>query len=52
MDDDWQTREIEDALKEADRGEFASEEEVKRVIEKWTGSKVAPKSKQDKGFQG
>ena len=33
---DWQIEEIKKGLKEADRGEFASEQEVQRVIKKWT----------------
>jgi predicted transcriptional regulator len=32
----WQIGEIHKALGEADRGEFASEKEVKRVAKKWT----------------
>jgi RHH-type rel operon transcriptional repressor/antitoxin RelB len=31
----WQIEEIHKALAEADRGEFASEREVKRVAKKW-----------------
>lgn len=32
----WQIEEIEKALAEADRGNFASDEEVQRVMKKWT----------------
>ncbi len=32
----WQIGEIEKALDEADRGEFASDEEVEQVVERWT----------------
>jgi len=32
----WQIEEIHKGLAEADRGEFASESEVKRVAKKWT----------------
>jgi RHH-type rel operon transcriptional repressor/antitoxin RelB len=33
---EWQISEIRKALAEADRGEFASSEEVKRTLKKWT----------------
>ena len=33
--DEWQTQEICLALQEADRGEFASPEEVKKVFSRW-----------------
>jgi hypothetical protein len=32
----WQIEEIKKALNEADRGEFASEEEVEQVLKRWT----------------
>jgi predicted transcriptional regulator len=32
----WQIEEIKKALVEADRGDFASEDEVKAMFEKWT----------------
>ncbi len=32
----WQVGAIERAVAEADRGEFASEQEVRRTIKKWT----------------
>lgn len=32
---EWQVGEIREALREADRGEFASETEVKRVVDGW-----------------
>lgn len=34
---EWQVEEIQKGLAEADRGEFASEAEVRRLKEKWTG---------------
>jgi predicted transcriptional regulator len=33
--DEWQTQEICQALEEAERGEFASPEEVQRVFSRW-----------------
>lgn len=33
--DSWQVREIRKGLAEADRGEFASKREVRRVARKW-----------------
>ena len=33
---EWQIGEIQKSLGEADRGEFASDQEVSRVIGKWT----------------
>ena len=35
---DWQVDEIRKGLKEADRGKFASEQEVRKIIEKWIGT--------------
>ena len=35
---EWQIQEITDAINEADNGEFASDEEVNRVISKWSGN--------------
>lgn len=32
---EWQVREIRNATAEADQGDFASEEEVQEVLEKW-----------------
>ena len=32
---DWQISEIKKAVKEADRGEFASDREVRKVLSKW-----------------
>jgi predicted transcriptional regulator len=32
----WQIEEIKKAIAEADRGEFASHEEVERVLSRWT----------------
>lgn len=37
----WQVEEIRRAIEEADRGEFASEQEAQRVLQKWT-SNVEP----------
>ncbi|HLX84702.1 MAG TPA: hypothetical protein VKR59_12445 [Terriglobales bacterium] len=34
--DRWQIEEIKKAIAEADRGEFASHEEVERVLSRWT----------------
>jgi predicted transcriptional regulator len=34
--EEWQVEEIEEAIREADRGEFASSGEVRRTLEKWT----------------
>ncbi|MBZ5511546.1 MAG: ribbon-helix-helix protein, CopG family [Acidobacteriia bacterium] len=34
---EWQVEEISKALVEADRGEFASEKQVEKVMRKWTG---------------
>lgn len=36
---EWQIGEIRKGLAEADRGEFASDEEVQRTMNKWTGRK-------------
>jgi len=33
---EWQVAEIKKAIEEADRGEFASESQVKRLRKKWT----------------
>ena len=32
---EWQINDIKEGLEEADRGEFASDEEVKAVFDKW-----------------
>lgn len=34
---EWQIKEIKAALKEADAGDFASEEELQAVMRKWRG---------------
>ncbi len=34
----WQIEEIEKALKEADAGDFASDEEVRAIAEKWNAN--------------
>ena len=36
---EWQILETQKALGEADRGEFASPQEVRRVLKKWTSPK-------------
>jgi RHH-type rel operon transcriptional repressor/antitoxin RelB len=33
---DWQIAEIKKGLTEADRGEFATDDEVQRVVKKWS----------------
>lgn len=33
---DWQIAEIKKGLAEADRGEFATDEELQRVVKKWS----------------
>jgi RHH-type transcriptional regulator, rel operon repressor / antitoxin RelB len=33
---DWQIEEIKKGIVEAERGDFANDEDVKRTIEKWT----------------
>ncbi len=33
---EWQIQEIQAAIEEADRGEFATEKEVNNVFDKWT----------------
>jgi RHH-type rel operon transcriptional repressor/antitoxin RelB len=42
---EWQIGEIRKALGEADRGEFATPEEVQRTIKKWTGKKRTPRAR-------
>jgi len=37
----WQIEEIKKALEEADRGEFASAEEVDQVLKRWTRGRPA-----------
>jgi predicted transcriptional regulator len=36
---EWQIQEIRKGIEEADRGEFASEEDIARVLNKWTGKR-------------
>lgn len=36
---EWQIEEIKKGLAEADRGEFASDAQVQRTLNKWTGRK-------------
>jgi RHH-type transcriptional regulator, rel operon repressor / antitoxin RelB len=38
---EWQIGEIKKGLAEADRGEFASDEQVRRVLNKWTDKRSA-----------
>jgi len=38
---EWQIEEIKKGLEEADRGDFATEEQVRRTSSKWTGRKRA-----------
>ncbi len=33
---EWQVQEIQEAIEEADRGDFATEKEVTNVFDKWT----------------
>lgn len=33
---EWQTQEIKSGISEADRGEFAKDEDVLRLVRKWT----------------
>jgi predicted transcriptional regulator len=35
---DWQAREVHAGIREADAGQFATEEEVRSVFGKWTGA--------------
>ena len=35
----WQIDEIKRGLVEADEGDFATQKEVRRILEKWTGRK-------------
>jgi RHH-type transcriptional regulator, rel operon repressor / antitoxin RelB len=37
----WQIEETQKALQEADRGEFATDEQVALVMSKWTGKRAA-----------
>ena len=37
---DWQIAEIKKGIDEADRGEFASEADIKRTVRKWTGRRA------------
>ena len=43
---EWQIQEIKIGLEEADRGEFASEEQVRRVIRKWTNRRTLTRASQ------
>jgi len=38
---EWQIEEIQKGLEEADREDFASHEQVRRVMSKWTGRRRA-----------
>ena len=37
---DWQISEIKKGIAEADRGEFASDEDVERTVHKWTSRRA------------
>ena len=37
----WQIEEIKKGLEEADRGDFATEDQVRRTLRKWTGGSRA-----------
>jgi len=37
---DWQIEEIKRGVAEADRGDFASEQDVERMLTKWTSRKA------------
>ena len=37
---DWQISEIKKGMAEADRGEFASDEDVERTVHKWTSRRA------------
>lgn len=41
----WQIEEIKKGLEEADRGDFAAPEQVRRIIRKWTGRKRARRAR-------
>jgi len=41
----WQLEEIRKGLEEADRGDFAAEEQVRRTFSKWTGNKRARRAR-------
>ena len=51
---EWQIGEIQKGLAEADRGEFASEEQVRRVLNKWTDKRAgtAARHKQTRTVRG
>ncbi len=38
---DWQIREIQDAIREADAGDFATEVEVQAVFDRWKSRETA-----------
>jgi predicted transcriptional regulator len=42
---EWQIEEIKESLAEAERGEFATEGEVRRVLDKWTGRRRAGRAR-------
>ncbi len=42
---EWQVEEIKKGLEEAERGEFAGPEEVRRVMRKWRGAKRARRAR-------
>lgn len=45
----WQIEEIEKGLAEADRGEFASAEEVEQVLKRWTNRRALGKPDEARG---
>ena len=42
---EWQIEEISKGMAEADRGEFASDEQVRHTMNKWTGRKPTRRAK-------
>lgn len=46
---EWQIEEIKKALEEANRGEFASEEHVRRTMRKWTDKRTPTPSSRKQG---
>lgn len=49
---EWQIEEIKKGLEEANRGEFATEEQVRRVVSKWTGRKRITPANQRQARRG
>jgi RHH-type transcriptional regulator, rel operon repressor / antitoxin RelB len=42
---EWQIEEVKKSLEEADRGEFATDGEVQRVMDRWTGRRRARRAR-------